>query len=180
MDDSEGINAEVPAAEPDVSLEMRERYVAYRRAQAEVSAWIELGGEEQSETLGQLRSLEAAALDDLVKMPAASIADLAVKLQVLKTLNSAHSSVASGDSLERLAEDAARLTTPTSKLEGQIAALRAGLMLLLNAAAGDPKSLARAHQATLDLMDSPGGSRANSRLDDTAKEEVRSLFTWID
>lgn len=181
MAESGLVPPEVAAVHADVSAEMRERYVAYRRAQAERKAWVEFGGEEQSATESKLRSREASALDSLVKAPAGSVADLAVKLQVLKDLASDNSPAETSAALRVLAEDASRLATPIGKLEGQIAALRIGLMLLLNAAAGDPESLDRARQAMLDLLESPTGTRlANSKIDETAKEEVGSLFTWID
>lgn len=170
-----------PPVHADVSHAVRERYVAYRRAQAELRAWRELGGEQESETERKLREREESSLDEFVKTPAASIADLAVKLQVLKELNSADSSYRAGEALQQLAEDASRLSVPINKLEGQIAALRIGLMLLLNAAAGDPQSLERAREAMLGLLESPGGSQlASATLDEEAKQEVGSLFTWID
>jgi hypothetical protein len=171
---------EVAAVHADVTSEIRERYVAYRRAQAELRAWVEFGGEDESATESRLRTREAQALDALVKAPAGSVADLAVKLQVLKDLSSGNPPASTSAALKVVAEEASRLALPIGKLEGQIAALRIGLMLLLNAAAGDPKSLERARKAILDLIESPTGPLANSKLDETAKEEVGSLFTWID
>ena len=159
---------------------MRDRYVAYRRAQAELAAWLEVRRDEETSIERQLRGREGAALDDLIKHPAASVADLAVKLEVLRELSSGESPIATRELFKLLAEDALRLTSP-SESEGRMLALRLTLTLLLNAAAADRESLERTRQAVLDLVDRPDSPcSADAQLAQAAKSEVNALFTWID
>jgi len=173
-------DVEATAARPDISAAMRDRYVAYRRAQAELAAWLEVRRDEETSIERQLRGREGAALDDLIKHPAASVADLAVKLEVLRELSSGESPIATRELFKLLAEDALRLTSP-SESEGRMLALRLTLTLLLNAAAVDRESLERTRQAVLDLIDRPDSpSNADARLAQAARAEVGALFTWID
>lgn len=159
---------------------MRDRYVAYRRAQAELAAWLELKGDEESSIEKQLRSRDGAALDDLIKAPATSVADLAVKLEVLRELSSGEIPVATSDIFELLVEDSLRLSSP-SGAEGRMLALRLTLTLLLNAAAVDPERLERTRQAVLDLIDRPDSPcSANAQVAQAARDEVIALFNWIE
>ena len=172
--------AEAAAPRPDISPAMRDRYVAYRRAQAELAAWLELRRDDESAIEKQLRSREGAVLDDLIKAPAASVADLAVKLEVLKELSSGGLPAAPSEVFKALVDDSLRLTSP-SETEGRMLALRLTLTLLLNAAAVDPESLDRTRQAVLDLIDRPdSAASANEQLAQAAKDEVIALFRWIE
>jgi hypothetical protein len=173
--------AEGTAVPREVSTEIRDRYVAFRRAQAELSAWLEFSGDQPSATETELRNRESAALDALVKSPATTFADLAVKLEILKEHASGTTSLASKDILRVLAEDGSRLTKPIREIEARVTALRLTLTLLLNAAAGDRQSLERAREAVLDLIDAPNSPCAsNPQLKAAAKDEVGSLFKWVD
>lgn len=165
----------------DVSTDIRDRYVAFRRAQAELSAWLEFSGDQHSATETELRTRESAALDSLVRSPAATFADLAVKLQILKDQATGTTPVASNDVLRILADDGMRLTNPIREIEARVTALRMTMTLLLNAAAGDRQSLERARQAVLDLIEAPNSPCAsNPQLRQAAKDEVGALFKWVD
>jgi hypothetical protein len=171
---------EAAAARPEISAAMRDRYVAYRRAQAELAAWLELRRDDESALEKQLRSREGSALDDLIKAPAASVADLAVKLEVLRELSSGVANVSASEVFRALGDDALRLAAAT-QAEGRMLALRLTLSLLLNAAAVDRESLDRTRQAVLDLIERPDGPCAsNPQLGEAAKQEVSALFSWID
>lgn len=175
------MSAEGTAVPRDVSAEIRDRYVAFRRAQAELTAWLEFSGDHHSAMEIELRNREAAALDALVKSPAGSFADLAVKLEILKDQASGTTQFASSDILRVLAEDGSRLTKPIREIEARVTALRLTLTLLLNAAAGDRQSLDRARDAVLDLIDAPNSPCAsNPQLRQAAKDEVGALFNWVD
>jgi len=171
---------EATAARSDISAAMRDRYVAYRRAQAELVAWLEVRREEDSTIERQLRTREGSALDDLIKLPAASIADLAVKLEVLRELSAGESPMATSELFELLSEDSLRLAHPRES-EGRMLALRLTVTLLLNAAAVDREGLDRTRQAVLDLIDRPDSPcSADADLARAAKDEVSALFSWID
>ena len=172
--------AEAAAARSDISAAMRECYVAYRRAQAELAAWLEVRRDEDSAIERQLRAREGSALDDLIKLPAASIADLAVKLEVLRELSAGESPIATSELFELLSEDSLRLAHARES-EGRMLALRLTLTLLLNAAAVDREGLDRTRQAVLDLIDRPDSPcNADADLARAAKDEVVALFSWID
>lgn len=172
--------SDAAAARPEISAAMRDRYVTYRRAQAELAAWMELRRDEDSAIEKQLRGREGSTLDELIRAPAASVADLAVKLEVLKELSTGELPIATSAIFKTLVEDSVRLTNP-SQAEGRMLALRLTLTLLLNAAAVDPESLDRTRQAVLDLIDRPDGPcAANPLLSEAAKDEVSALFSWID
>lgn len=180
MAERQPAGAEAAAVRPDISSAMRDRYVAYRRAQAELAAWLELKGDEESSIEKQLRSRDGAALDDLIKAPATSVADLAVKLEVLRELSSGEIPVATSEIFELLVEDSLRLSSP-SGAEGRMLALRLTLTLLLNAAAVDPERLERTRQAVLDLIDRPDSPcSANAQVAQAARDEVIALFNWIE
>jgi hypothetical protein len=165
----------------DVSIEIRDRYVAFRRAQAELAAWLEFSGDQHSATETELRNREALALDALVKSPASTFADLAVKLQILKDQASVTTAIASNDILRMIADDGLRLTRPIREIEARVTALRLTMTLLLNAAAGDRQSLERARAAVLDLIEAPASPCAsNPQLKQAAKDEVGALFKWVD
>lgn len=173
--------AEGPATPRDISTEIRDRYVAFRRAQAELGAWLEFSREQQSSTEIELRGREAAALDALVRSPASSFADLAVKLQILKDQASGITPLAMNDIVKILADDSLRLISPIREIEARVTALRLTLTLVLNAAAGDRDSLLRARAAVIDLIDAPNSPCASSsELKNAAKEEVGALFEWVD
>ena len=159
---------------------MRDRYVAYRRAQAELGAWLEVRRDDEPSIEKQLRGREGSALDELIKLPAATVADLAVKLEVLRELSSGESPFATRELFELLAQDGLRLTTRPQS-EGRMLALRLTLTLLLNAAAVDRDGLDRTRQAVLDLIDRPDNPcSADDRIAQAAKDEVSALFSWID
>lgn len=180
MAERAGAGAEAAAVRSDISAAMRDRYVAYRRAQAELVAWLEVRRDEDSSIELQLRAREGSALDELIKLPAASVADLAVKLEVLRELSSGESPIATSELFRLLAEDALQLTKP-GESEGRMLALRLTLTLLLNAAAVDREGLDRTRQAVLDLIDRPDSPcNADAGLARAAKDEVSALFTWID
>ena len=181
MPDDATSGAEGAAAPRDISTEIRDRYVAFRRAQAELGAWLEFSREQHSATEIELRSREAAALDALVRSPAGTFADLAVKLQILKDQASGSTPLATNDIVKILADDSLRLTGPIREIEARVTALRLTLTLVLNAAAGDRDSLFRARAAVIDLIDAPNSPCASSsELKDAAKEEVGALFEWVD
>ena len=172
--------AESAAARSDVSTQMRDRYVAYRRAEAELRAWLKLRREDEPAIEAQLRSREGTALDRLIKAPAASVADLAVKLEVLKDLATGDAAPDSSHVFKALLEDSLGLTMP-DQIEGRMLGLRLTLTLLLNAAALDSESLDRTRQAVLDLIERPDGScTVNADVAQAAKAEVRALFSWIE
>jgi hypothetical protein len=180
MPETPPAGAEGAAVRPDISPAMRDRYVAYRKAQAELGAWLEVRRDEDSSIEKQLRAREGSALDDLVKLPAASIADLAVKLEVLRELSSGQSPSATSELFELLARDSLQLAD-SLRNEGRMLAVRLTLTLLLNAAAVDRESLERTRQAALDLLDRPGSPcSADARLAEAARDEVGALFSWID
>jgi len=180
MPETSPAGAEAAAVRSDISAAMRERYVAYRRAQAELAAWLDVRGEEQSSIEKQLRGREGSALDELIRLPAASVADLSVKLEVLRELSSGESPIATSEVFTVLAEDSLRLTRSNAN-EGRMFALRLTLTLLLNAAAVDPESLDRTRQAVLDLIDRPDSPCGSDEdLARAAKDEVSALFRWID
>ena len=180
MAERRSAGVEATAARSDISGAMRDRYVAYRRAQAELVAWLEVRRDEDSSVERQLRAREGSALDELIKLPAATVADLAVKLEVLRELSSGESPIATSELLELLAEDALQLARP-SESEGRMLALRLTLTLLLNAAAIDREGLDRTRQAVLDLIDRPDSPcNAEAEVARAAKDEVAALFAWID
>lgn len=159
---------------------MRDRYVAYRRAEAELRAWLKLRREDEPALEAQLRSREGTALDRLIKAPAASVADLAVKLEVLKDLSAGDAQADKSEIFRTLLDDSLRLTMP-DQVEGRMLALRLTLTLLLNAAAVDAESLDRTRQAVLDLIERPDGPcAANADVAEAAKAEVSALFSWIE
>ncbi len=181
MPDGAVSGAEGTAVPRDISTEIRDRYVAFRCAQAELTAWLEFTSEQHSATEMALRSREAAALDALVKSPAGSFADLAVKLQILRDQATGIAPVATSDILKILADDSLRLATPIREIEARVTALRLTLTLVLNAAAGDRESLVRARAAVLDLIDAPNSPCSSSpRMKEAAKDEVGALFKWVD
>lgn len=172
--------ADGAAVPRDISGEMRDRYVAFRRAQAELTAWMEFSADHETATETDLRDREAAALDSLVKLPAATLADVAIKLQVLKDQSSSGPE-ATSEMVGLLAEDGLWLVRPIRELEARITALRLTMTLLLNAAAGDRDSLNRAREAVLDLIESPTSPcGSNPQLKQVAKDEVGALFNWLD
>jgi hypothetical protein len=180
MAERRSAGAEATAARSDISAAMRDRYVAYRRAQAELAAWLEVRRDDDSSIEKQLRGREGSALDELIKLPAASVADLAVKLEVLRELSAGESPIATSELFKLLGEDALQLTKP-SESEGRMLALRLTLTLLLNAAAVDRESLDRTRQAVLDLIDRPDSPySADHQLAQAARDEVSALFSWID
>ena len=159
---------------------MRDRYVAYRRAQAELGAWREVRGDDDASIELQLRAREGSALDDLITHAAASIADLAVKLDVLRELSAGESPIITSELLDLIAKDEQGLAR-RSEQEGRMLALRLTLTLLLNAAAVDRESLDRTRQAVLDLIDRPDSvCSGDAELAEAARDEVRALFRWID
>ena len=180
MPENSPAGADAAAVRSHISSAMRGCYVGYRRAQAELGAWLEITRDEDSSIEKQLRGREGTSLDELIKLPAASVADLAVKLEVLRELSSGESPVVSREVLASLAEDSLRLAT-RSESEGRMIALRLTLTLLLNAAAADRDGLERARQAVLDLIDRADSPwAADAQLAQAAKEEVGALFSWID
>src|SRR6476646_7134629 len=158
---------------------MRDRYVAYRRAEAELRAWLKLRRDDEPAIEAQLRNREGSALDRLIKAPAASVADLAVKLEVLRDLASAEEPPDSAYVFKMLLDDSLGLAMP-DQVEGRMLALRLTLTLLLNAAAVDAESLDRTRQAVLDLVERPDGPCANADVGQAAKAEVSALFSWIE
>jgi hypothetical protein len=159
---------------------MRDRYVAYRRAEAELRAWLKLRREDEPAIEAQLRNREGTALDRLIKAPAASVADLAVKLEVLRDLSRGDTQPDTNEIFRTLLDDSLGLAMP-DQVEGRMLALRLTLTLLLNAAAVDAESLDRTRQAVLDLIERPDGPcAANPELAQAAKAEVSALFSWIE
>ena len=180
MPEKKPAGAEPAAARSDISTQVRDRYIAYRRAEAELRAWLKLRREEEPSIEAQLRNREGTALDRLIKAPAASVADLSVKLEVLKDLSSDETQFDRNDVFRTLLDDSVRLTMP-DQVEGRMLALRLTLTLLLNAAAVDAESLDRTRQAVLDLIERPDGPCAsNADVAHAAREEVSALFSWIE
>ena len=180
MPEEAPLGARAAAAPSEISSAIRERYLAYRRARAEHSAWLEIdrGGDPAVEN--QLRTREETALDELIKSPAGSLADVAVKLEVLRELSSGGLPSRTNEMFKILSGDVVRLSG-TSDTEGRMIALRLTLSLLLNASAPDRESLERTRQAVIDLIDRPDSPLvADPKLTQAAKDEVTALFSWID
>ena len=172
--------AEAAAVRPDISAAMRDRYVAYRRRRRSLARGSRSGATRDSSIELQLRAREGSALDELVKLPAASVADLAVKLEVLRELSSGQSPIATQRAV-RASRGGFAAAHESLESEGRMLAVRLTLTLLLNAAAVDRESLERTRQAALDLLDRPGSPcSADARLAEAARDEVGALFTWID
>src|SRR5690349_16320833 len=105
MPEKQPAGAEPVAARSDISTQVRDRYIAYRRAEAELRAWLKLRREEEPSIEAQLRNREGTALDRLIKAPAASVADLSVKLEVLKDLSSDETQFDRNDVFRTLLDD---------------------------------------------------------------------------
>jgi hypothetical protein len=180
MPERASAGGEPAAARSDISTQMRDRYVAYRRAEAELRAWLKLRRDDEPAIEAQLRNREGTALDRLIKSPAASVADLAVKLEVLKDLASGETERDTSEVFKILLDDSLGLAVP-DQVEGRMLALRLTLTLLLNAAAPDAESIDRTRQAVLDLIDRPDSPcAANKDMTQAAKAEVSALFSWIE
>jgi hypothetical protein len=164
-----------------ISADVRDLYVVYCSAHARLSAWLQVNCAEGPERETELRRRESSSIEALMKAPAATLADLALKLKVLSDQTVDDTILPAHELFRILAEDSSRIAIPIEKIEGQIVALRTTLRVLLNAVAAEPRSFERARRAILDLIEAASArSAASSHVDQAAKDEIGALFTWID